>query len=189
MSLVKTPQSNLTNSTREISWLNTALNCWLVRSELPLTRPSKPALPLDALLVIWFLMVILIGTKTGTPLTTTSRTRNSALPCVPSLTRKSLLSATSGTRTERCRKTSTADCTRLVSCPALSAWCLVSNARHACPGKLLTVVTKGPTDYVGTNIAGGIKPEEWDSFHELILLDEMCRCGSGGVIWGTLLMS
>jgi alkylation response protein AidB-like acyl-CoA dehydrogenase/predicted heme/steroid binding protein len=41
-----------------------------------------------------------------------------------------------------------------------------------------------PVDYVGSNIAGGVKPEEWDTFHEYILLDEMCRCGSGGVIWG-----
>lgn len=38
-------------------------------------------------------------------------------------------------------------------------------------------------EYSGTKIAGGIKPEEFDSFHELILYDEMCRAGSGGVLW------
>ena len=41
-----------------------------------------------------------------------------------------------------------------------------------------------PTELCGSNIAGGVKPEEWDSFHELILLDEVARCGSGGVCWG-----
>jgi alkylation response protein AidB-like acyl-CoA dehydrogenase len=40
-----------------------------------------------------------------------------------------------------------------------------------------------PTNYVGSNILGGIKPEEFDSFHELILIDEVARCGSGGVLW------
>ncbi len=24
----------------------------------------------------------------------------------------------------------------------------------------------------------------FDAFHELILIDEICRCGSGGVVWG-----
>jgi hypothetical protein len=31
---------------------------------------------------------------------------------------------------------------------------------------------------------GGVQPEEWDAFHEMILLDELSRCGSGGVVWG-----
>ena len=35
-----------------------------------------------------------------------------------------------------------------------------------------------PTKYAGTKIAGGMKPEEWDYFHEYILLDELMRCGS-----------
>jgi len=43
-----------------------------------------------------------------------------------------------------------------------------------------------PTKYAPyTRIAGGIKPEEFDAFHELILVDEFSRCGSGGVLWGT----
>jgi alkylation response protein AidB-like acyl-CoA dehydrogenase len=39
------------------------------------------------------------------------------------------------------------------------------------------------TEYAGTNIIGGVKPEEYDVFHELILVDEISRCGSGGVVW------
>eukprot|EP00457_Paulinella_chromatophora_P002742 gb/GEZN01002747.1/.p1 GENE.gb/GEZN01002747.1/~~gb/GEZN01002747.1/.p1 ORF type:complete len:526 (-),score=52.68 gb/GEZN01002747.1/:770-2347(-) len=29
-------------------------------------------------------------------------------------------------------------------------------------------------------------PPDFDAFHELILLDEFCRCGSGGVVWGLI---
>jgi len=39
---------------------------------------------------------------------------------------------------------------------------------------------------IGDKIAGGIKPEEYDAFTELIIYDELCRCGSGGVMWGLL---
>ncbi|KAK3281502.1 hypothetical protein CYMTET_10710 [Cymbomonas tetramitiformis] len=35
-----------------------------------------------------------------------------------------------------------------------------------------------PTEYAGPG------PEDYDYFHELILVDEICRCGSGGVVWG-----
>eukprot|EP01112_Ceratiomyxa_fruticulosa_P008601 TRINITY_DN2227_c0_g4_i1.p1 TRINITY_DN2227_c0_g4~~TRINITY_DN2227_c0_g4_i1.p1 ORF type:complete len:433 (-),score=62.05 TRINITY_DN2227_c0_g4_i1:133-1431(-) len=41
-----------------------------------------------------------------------------------------------------------------------------------------------PTKYIGSSIAGGVKPEQFDSFHELIAIDELSRCGSGGVVWG-----
>jgi Acyl-CoA dehydrogenase, N-terminal domain len=37
---------------------------------------------------------------------------------------------------------------------------------------------------VGDKIAGGIRPEEFDVFHELIAIDEVARCGSGGILWG-----
>jgi len=43
-----------------------------------------------------------------------------------------------------------------------------------------------PTQYIGTHIAGNVKPEEFDTFHELILLDELSRCGSAGVLWGII---
>jgi len=42
-----------------------------------------------------------------------------------------------------------------------------------------------PTHFVPeVKLPGGIKPEEFDQFHELILTDEIARCGSGGVMWG-----
>jgi alkylation response protein AidB-like acyl-CoA dehydrogenase len=41
-----------------------------------------------------------------------------------------------------------------------------------------------PTEYAGTKIAGGVKPEEFDYFHEQILIEEIGRAGSGGVLWG-----
>lgn len=47
------------------------------------------------------------------------------------------------------------------------------------------VGTPWPVEYLGDNIAGGIvKASEWDAFHELIVFDELARCGSGGVAWG-----
>lgn len=33
-------------------------------------------------------------------------------------------------------------------------------------------------------ILGGIKPEEWDYFHELVLTQEMARAGSASLCWG-----
>ena len=30
-------------------------------------------------------------------------------------------------------------------------------------------------------LPAGVKPEEFDAFHRLIVVDELCRCGSGGV--------
>jgi len=53
-------------------------------------------------------------------------------------------------------------------------------------GWLPGVVGLWPTEYAGDKIAGGVKPEEFDHFHELILIDEVARCGSGGVLWGLL---
>lgn len=32
-------------------------------------------------------------------------------------------------------------------------------------------------------LPGDIKPEEWDGFHDLIVIDEIARCGYLGVIW------
>lgn len=36
---------------------------------------------------------------------------------------------------------------------------------------------------MGQRLPGDIKPEEWDGFHDLILTDEIARCGCLGVIW------
>ena len=36
---------------------------------------------------------------------------------------------------------------------------------------------------VGQRLPGDIKPEDWDGFHDLIVIDEIARCGYLGVIW------
>jgi len=41
-----------------------------------------------------------------------------------------------------------------------------------------------PTKYAGSQIIGGVRPEEFDAFHELIILEEVSRVGSGGIVWG-----
>jgi hypothetical protein len=55
-------------------------------------------------------------------------------------------------------------------------WCAL-----ACTGKITKVIlftiqyAKPPQ---------GIEASEFDHFHELIFIDELSRCGSGGVLWG-----
>lgn len=40
------------------------------------------------------------------------------------------------------------------------------------------------TEYLqGRRLPGGIKADEWDGFHDLIVIDEIARCGYLGVIW------
>ncbi|KAJ3263814.1 hypothetical protein HDU77_009969 [Chytriomyces hyalinus] len=41
-----------------------------------------------------------------------------------------------------------------------------------------------PTEYAPVPPPVGIKPEEFDAFHPLVVCDELCRTGSGGVAWG-----
>ncbi|CAG8551724.1 10983_t:CDS:2 [Dentiscutata erythropus] len=41
-----------------------------------------------------------------------------------------------------------------------------------------------PTKYAQYPPIGGVKPEEFDNFHEFIITDELARCGSGGILWG-----
>ncbi|KAI8823662.1 acyl-CoA dehydrogenase/oxidase [Fimicolochytrium jonesii] len=43
-----------------------------------------------------------------------------------------------------------------------------------------------PTKYAERGPIGDVKPEEFDSFHEFIICDELSRCGSGGVLWGLI---
>ncbi|BGP24446.1 hypothetical protein JCM10295v2_003359 [Rhodotorula toruloides] len=44
-----------------------------------------------------------------------------------------------------------------------------------------------PTEYAeGIPVPGGFDPEEWDAFHNFIVVDEMSRCGSGGILYGLL---
>ncbi|ORY92790.1 acyl-CoA dehydrogenase/oxidase [Leucosporidium creatinivorum] len=43
------------------------------------------------------------------------------------------------------------------------------------------------TEYAeGLPIPGNFPPEEWDAFHSFILIDEMCRCASGGIAYGII---
>lgn len=42
-----------------------------------------------------------------------------------------------------------------------------------------------PTEYTDKRVKS-VAPEEWDHFHELILTDELSRCGSGGVVWNLI---
>jgi len=54
-------------------------------------------------------------------------------------------------------------------------------------GILPAVAGYWPSDLIGDHpIAGGVKPEEFDAFHELILVDELSRSASGGVLWAML---
>ncbi|EON63137.1 hypothetical protein W97_02364 [Coniosporium apollinis CBS 100218] len=50
-----------------------------------------------------------------------------------------------------------------------------------------TAVTINPaaiSQYIGdVKLPGGLKPQEWDGFHDLICIDEIARCGYLGVIW------
>lgn len=40
-------------------------------------------------------------------------------------------------------------------------------------------------DYLdGISLPAGIKPSEWDAFHDLVFMDEIARCGYLGVIFG-----
>eukprot|EP01116_Phalansterium_solitarium_P001628 TRINITY_DN1143_c0_g2_i1.p1 TRINITY_DN1143_c0_g2~~TRINITY_DN1143_c0_g2_i1.p1 ORF type:complete len:536 (+),score=189.85 TRINITY_DN1143_c0_g2_i1:72-1679(+) len=41
-----------------------------------------------------------------------------------------------------------------------------------------------PEEYAGGRVIGDVPAAEFDMFHELILIDELARCGSGGVLWG-----
>lgn len=41
-------------------------------------------------------------------------------------------------------------------------------------------------EHYGDYVAGGIQPEELDAFHEMILVDELSRCGAGGVVWAIM---
>jgi alkylation response protein AidB-like acyl-CoA dehydrogenase len=52
-------------------------------------------------------------------------------------------------------------------------------------GLLQSVVgTPYPSEYAERPPPVGIKPEEFDGFHEFIICDELSRCGAGGVLWG-----
>jgi len=63
---------------------------------------------------------------------------------------------------------------------------LPSDLRKKCVSWLPGIVGAWPTKYVGDRILGGVRPEEWDVFHELIIHDELSRTGGAGLIWGLM---
>lgn len=59
------------------------------------------------------------------------------------------------------------------------------------PAGILAGVAAGSggwlTEYSGNlPVPGNIKPEEFDAFSSFILVDELCRCGSGGVLYSLI---
>lgn len=60
-------------------------------------------------------------------------------------------------------------------------WVLTECAKR---GILAAVCGHVPEDYLPYGLPGGIKYKDWDPFHEMIVLDELARCGSAGLLWG-----
>jgi len=42
-----------------------------------------------------------------------------------------------------------------------------------------------PVEYTSNRVAA-VAPEKWDLFHEMLLTDELSRCGSGGFVWNVI---
>ncbi|KAH8691353.1 acyl-CoA dehydrogenase/oxidase [Talaromyces proteolyticus] len=56
--------------------------------------------------------------------------------------------------------------------------------RHSDLGYMAVSVYPLATEFLAdTRLPGGIKATEWDGFHDLIVIDEIARCGYLGVIW------
>jgi alkylation response protein AidB-like acyl-CoA dehydrogenase len=47
----------------------------------------------------------------------------------------------------------------------------------------VSVYPLAPQYLKGQRLPGDVKVEEWDGFHDLIVIDEIARCGYLGVIW------
>lgn len=57
--------------------------------------------------------------------------------------------------------------------------------RHASLGFLAAAVFPLPKESLkGITLPGEIDHDEWDEFHDCILIDEMARCGCLGTVWG-----
>ena len=57
--------------------------------------------------------------------------------------------------------------------------------RHAKLGYVAAGIYPPPSDFMGNiQLPDGISPRDWDAFHDMILIDEVARCGYLGVIWG-----
>lgn len=57
--------------------------------------------------------------------------------------------------------------------------------RHADLGyTAVSIFPPVDTKYLGgLKLPAGIEPAKWDGFHDLIVIDEIARCGFLGVIW------
>ena len=64
----------------------------------------------------------------------------------------------------------------------------ITTFRAAARCGLLAAVTGAPwpVGLAPGSPPGGIAQGDFDAFHELVALDEACRCGSGGTVWGLL---
>jgi alkylation response protein AidB-like acyl-CoA dehydrogenase len=58
-------------------------------------------------------------------------------------------------------------------------------AEHCRQGYMAAAIYPMPANYLnGIRLPANIAADEWDGFHDLIVLDEVARCGYLGVIWG-----
>jgi alkylation response protein AidB-like acyl-CoA dehydrogenase len=56
--------------------------------------------------------------------------------------------------------------------------------RHAELGYTAVAAFPLAKDYLhGQRLPGDIDPQEWDGFHDLIVIDELARCGYLGIVW------
>ncbi|KAF5532715.1 acyl dehydrogenase [Fusarium phyllophilum] len=56
--------------------------------------------------------------------------------------------------------------------------------RHAALGYAAAVMSPSQMgEHINVPLPGDISPQEWDGFHDLIVTDEIARCGSLGVLW------
>ncbi|KAJ6002964.1 hypothetical protein N7451_005511 [Penicillium sp. IBT 35674x] len=57
--------------------------------------------------------------------------------------------------------------------------------RHASLGFLAASAFPLPKDYVkGLTLPAGLSVDEWDEFHDAVIIDEMARCACLGTVWG-----
>ncbi|CAO3676476.1 unnamed protein product [Umbelopsis ramanniana] len=50
-------------------------------------------------------------------------------------------------------------------------------------GILAAVIQNIPKELCPYDLPGGVKVEDFDPFHGIVTMDELSRCGSGGVVW------
>lgn len=56
-------------------------------------------------------------------------------------------------------------------------------AKAFAAGWLPSVIVGCANLFPGATWIGGVKAEDWNPFHTLVVLDELSRCGSAGVVW------